>query len=85
MESVGSAAVLEAARVQSGLSNLQLWIGFIAVGGTANLQHMMGFLRGADNLDRVEEDMLVHVLNERFTDLDLDHPVPYVEDRDLSV
>jgi hypothetical protein len=36
------------------------------------------FLDGRNqNLERVDYDMLVHALNERFLELGLDHPVPY--------
>jgi hypothetical protein len=36
------------------------------------------FLDGrTEGLERLDYDMLVHALNERFSDLGLDHPVPY--------
>jgi hypothetical protein len=69
---------LDLAREELGLSRVELFIRYFALGGTVECHRIDGFLDGrTEGLERVEYDMLVHALNERCSDLGLDHPVPY--------
>ena len=69
---------LDQARQQIGLSRPALFIRYFALGGMADRRTVDAFLDGrVQDLERVDYDMLVHALNERFLELGLDHPLPY--------
>lgn len=79
MTKVPLSQVLEAARQLCGLSVLELWWAYVLLGGTASPQDVEGFLAGALYPDRFQYDRLAQALNDRFTDMGQDHPVPYFE------
>jgi hypothetical protein len=68
---------LDRARRDSGLTGRELWLRYFALGGmTDPLQleaALCGALRPADH----DYDQIAHALNERFTELGRNHPVPY--------
>lgn len=68
---------LEVARQQAGLSMSELWFACLGLGGTAMPSELQAYLLGLDQPDRHEYDVLALALNERFADMELDHPVPY--------
>lgn len=68
---------LEVARQQAGLSMSELWFACLALGGTAMPFELHAYLLGLAQPDRHEHDVLALALNERFADMELDHPVPY--------
>jgi hypothetical protein len=72
-----SAATFEAARQQAQLTFDELWTAFFSLGGTIGPRPLRLFLEGKGELQRPDRDMLAHALNERFNDMDLNHPVPY--------
>jgi hypothetical protein len=76
---VEEAVVLQRAREQSGLAIDELWVRYLALGGTSDLFGVDGYLTGAGGLDRRQHNILVVALNERFMDLGMNHPVPYLE------
>jgi hypothetical protein len=66
---------------QAGLSYSQLWLLYFALGGTATTEQVEAYVnvgagRPFDD-GGIQHDTLVHALNERFMDMDLDHPLPY--------
>jgi hypothetical protein len=69
---------LDLSREELCLSRAELFIRYFALGGAVERRRIDAFLDGrTEGLARVEYDMLVHALNEGFSDLGLDHPVPY--------
>lgn len=69
-------AVLEAARAQAGMSFVDLWIAYFALGGAAEPGAVRTYLagRGSDSMDY---DVLAQAINERFLDQGESYPVPY--------
>lgn len=72
--------VLEAARVQAGLSLNELWIAYFALGGAETAGVVRAYLIADIDPGLIDFDVLAQALNERFMDLGGDHPVPYAED-----
>jgi hypothetical protein len=72
--------VLEAARVQAGLSVSELWMAYFALGGSETAGVLRAFLDADVDPGLVDFDVLVQALNEKFMDLGGDHPVPYEEE-----
>jgi hypothetical protein len=69
---------LDLAREQVGLSRAELFVRYFALGGSNDRPTIEAFLEGRTGmLERVDYDMLVLAVNERFFELGLDHPVPY--------
>lgn len=69
--------VLEAARQQAGLSVLELWLAYFALGGMATVPEVEAILAGMERPGIRDHDLLALALNERFSEMDLDHPVQY--------
>lgn len=68
---------LETARQQAVLSVAELWLAYFTLGGLATPGDIEAILAGRTRADQREYDLLALALNERFADMDLDHPVPY--------
>jgi hypothetical protein len=68
---------LDTGRRLAGLTIEELWWGYIAFGGTQTMSAMEHQITGAAPLTDVEHDMLAHAINERFTVLGANHPLPY--------
>jgi hypothetical protein len=77
---VSRSAPVEAARSMLGLSTSALWIDYLALGGILAPDDLTAFLDGYREISDHEHDILVHSLNERFTDRDQDHPLAYAQD-----
>lgn len=71
---------LENARQQSGLSMTELWFACLGLGGTAMPREFHAHVLGWSPPDRHEYNVMAQALNERFDDMQLDHPVPYFND-----
>lgn len=71
------AEVLARALIDSGLSEIDLWLRYFALGGQQTPTQMHETLVGRDAFDDHQLETLVHALNERFAELSLNHPVPY--------
>lgn len=67
----------ETARQQAGLSAIELWLAYFSLGGLATPGDLESILAGRTRADRRDHDLLSLALNERFLDMDLDHPMPY--------
>ena len=72
-------AVLEAGRRQAGMSFQDLWIAYLALGGSASPEVVRDYL-GGSTMKPGDYDLLAHAINERFLDKGQNHPVPYHED-----
>jgi len=70
-------ARLESARREAGLSVDELWIRYAGNGGTASPHEFSSFLASSTRLGQLQYDIVVSALNERFTEMDRNHPVPY--------
>lgn len=74
---------LENARQQSGLSMVELWFACVGLGGTAMPPELSEYVLGRSTPDRREYNVVAQALNERFNDMELDHPVPYFDELGL--
>jgi hypothetical protein len=72
--------VLERARLEVGLSLVELWDRYFALGGMSAVLEVEAYLCGALEPSSHESDLLAVALNERFSELGADHPVPYSAD-----
>lgn len=70
-------ASLEDARVAADLSIGALWVRYFALGGSGTPEDVGDVLAGRSHAPRYQHNVLVAALNERFQELDRDHPVPY--------
>ncbi|MBV9039530.1 MAG: hypothetical protein JOZ68_00890 [Acidimicrobiia bacterium] len=71
---------LEAARVLACVTVAELWLRYFTLGGSNSRADLNALLRGDITFGAAQYDVLAHALNERFVELDLDHPVPYARD-----
>jgi hypothetical protein len=77
-----SATLLETARQHAGLSPAELWLRYVALGGTQSPQLLRRLLLGEDPLLELDYDLVALALNERLSDMDLDAPLPYSDEAD---
>ena len=61
----------------SGLSLTELWLSYLALGGTASATRVEAYARGRDQPNSYQHNMIAQAINEHFTDLGEDHPVSY--------
>lgn len=71
---------LELARLRSGLSGQELWLRYFGLGGMTEPLQLEAVLNGALQTTAHDHDQIAHALNERFTELGRNHPVPYRTD-----
>lgn len=71
---------LDLARQEAGLTQHQLWVRYFALGGMAPALELEAVCHGAMVATASDHDRIAHALNERFTELGRNHPVPYSED-----
>jgi hypothetical protein len=60
---------MDAARVHARLSVQDLWLRYLALGGTGDAFDLDGYLQGLVPLDTFQQDVLAQTLNEALTDL----------------
>ena len=68
---------LEDARRQLGLSTMEVWVDYFALGGTLDAIQLNGYLRGDGDIGDADHNVLVHALNEVFPARGQDHPLTY--------
>ena len=68
---------LDAARRQLGLSYLDVWIDYFALGGNLDAEQLADYLRGGRDVSDTEHNVVTHALNELFRDRDENHPLTY--------
>ena len=71
---------LDRARKDAGLSQGQLWLRYFGLGGMTPALEVEAIVHGALSATSQDRDRIVHALNERFTELGCNHPVPYAGD-----
>lgn len=67
-------------RQNAGLTHPDLWMRYFGLGGMSSALEVEAYLYGALEPTDHDRDVLVHALNERFTEMGEDHPVPYSDD-----
>jgi hypothetical protein len=72
--------VLEQGRRDAGLSIAELWLRYFALGGMSTALEVEAVLYGALVATVHDRDVLAVALNERFSELGRDHPIPYAGD-----
>lgn len=72
--------VLEKARRGLGLSVTDLWWRYFTLGGMSTALEMEAILYSALLPSIQDRDLLAVALNERFSELGGDHPLPYSDD-----
>ena len=75
---------LATAREDAGLSQDQLWMRYFALGGMSGPLELDAIVHRALETTVHDRDVVVHALNERFTELGRNHPVPYGESPDAA-
>lgn len=77
----GIDSFLQTAFEHTGLTGIDLWLRYVALGGSMPPQDLLSQIaRNGAGLDTYQRDVLALALNERFHELDMDTPVPYVRD-----
>lgn len=71
---------LDDARKNAGLSQAELWERYFELGGMAMPLELEAYLFGVVTPSAHDHEVLVHALNERFTELGHNHPVPHSDD-----
>jgi hypothetical protein len=74
------AGALDIARREVGLSVSGLWYRYFALGGMRTALEVEAFLYQALVPTVRDSNLLALALNERFSELGGDHPIPYSED-----
>ena len=77
-------AVLELARREAGLSHGDLWFRYFELGGMRSALEVEAYLYGALVATTHDRDVIAVALNERFSELGGDHPVPYSDDENRA-
>lgn len=68
------------ARRDVGLSMEELWMRYFALGGMGTAFEVEAYVLGALVAEPHDHDVIAVALNERFSELGGDHPVPYSGD-----
>jgi len=69
--------VLDSYRQEAGLSHSELWLRYFEMGGMSTGFELEAYLSGALLPSPYDRDVIAHALNERFSELGVDHPVRY--------
>ena len=72
--------VLDIYRQDADLTHGELWFRYFELGGMSTSLQLEAYLYGALRPTAHDHDVIAHALNERFTEIGGDHPVPYLED-----
>jgi hypothetical protein len=75
------ADILDRYRRDARLSHEELWLRYFELGGMSTGLQLEAFLFGALEPTAHDHDVIAQALNERFSELGGDHPVPYAEDQ----
>ncbi|WP_138734996.1 hypothetical protein [Modestobacter excelsi] len=67
---------MEAARIGSGLTVQQLWLRYVALGGTSDAFDIDGYLQGLLPLDTFQQDVLAQTVNEALEEFSRSLRVP---------
>ncbi len=78
-------SLLERARRQAGMSHGELWFRYFELGGMSTALELEAYLYDALRPTSHDRNLVATALNERFSELGGDHPVPYSDDLDEIV
>jgi hypothetical protein len=67
---------MDAARVHAQLTVQDLWLRYLALGGTGDAFDLDGYLQGLTPLDAFQQDVLAQALNEALRELYQAHCIP---------
>ena len=70
--------LFEAARARADWTIQQLWVGYLALGGTGDAFDIEAYLNGLGPLSDDQQDALANAVNERLDDLHRTAHVPYL-------
>jgi len=70
--------LLDTYRQEAGLSHGALWLRYFELGGMSTGTEVEAILGGVLVPSDDDHDVIALALNERFADLGMDHPVPYL-------
>jgi len=70
-------SALENARQTLGITTLDLWWIYFALGGSGDAYELADYLAGTTTATTAVHNTIVHALNETFSDRGQDSPVPY--------
>jgi hypothetical protein len=70
-------AALNVARQRLGLSYMDLWIDYFALGGYLDVDGLTGYLHGHRHTNTTDHNTIAHALNELFRERGENNPVPY--------
>jgi hypothetical protein len=73
---------LDLARQDASLTHDDLWLRYFALGGMRPAFEIEAILYGALIPTSHDHDLIAVALNERFSELGGDHPIPYSDDDD---
>ena len=68
---------LDDARRGLGLSMMDLWVDFFGLGGTFDVFELDRYLRGDRDVSDTDHNVVVHALNEVFSERGHNHPLAY--------
>ena len=80
MEQLNAGTAIGAGLALSDMTMNDLWVGYLAVGGTHSLTQLSDYTAGTTTWTDLEHDFAAQALNDYFTDLGLDHPVAYARE-----
>ena len=67
----------DAARLRLGLSPMDLWIEYFALGGVLDAEDLGAYLRGDRDVGDTDHDIISHALNEQLRDQGQNDPLAY--------
>jgi hypothetical protein len=73
-------ATLTAAREQLELAMLDVWLAYVAVGGSQPFLTLDAWLAGTREMTDHEYDLVVQGLNDQFSERGFDHPLSYSDE-----
>jgi hypothetical protein len=74
---------LDRAREMAGMTRSELWTGYLGLGGHLNSDQLDDRLSGRTAIARLDYDILAVVLNERFAENGLGHPIDFWDSLEL--
>ena len=76
----GELVQLRGAVADAGLTIADLWLRYFALGGMSTVLELEAYLCGSLRLPGHDQNVLVHALNERFSELGRRQSLPYTDD-----
>jgi hypothetical protein len=61
----------------AGISDTELWMRYLAIGGSGTLEQVLAHVASADCPDEHEHNVIAQALNDTFLEQGHDHPVGY--------